>query len=68
MSLFTNTEEFYAAQDDFRRFLATQVNPCRRASGLEEISDIAARECFRIFDQYSTRWIPSSANPAQEQT
>lgn len=61
MSLFKNTEEFYAARDDFRRYVADQVNPCRRASGLEEISDDAARECFRILDQFSERWLSSSA-------
>lgn len=55
MSRFESTEEFFAAQDAFRRDVRDRINPIRREHGLEEISDVAARECFRLLDE---KWFP----------
>lgn len=45
---YESSEEFSAAQDAFRRYISETVNPVRAKYKLEQISDTAARECFRI--------------------
>ena len=48
--MFDKAEEYFAAQDEFRRYIADQVNPARVLNDLPPIDDHAARECFRIVD------------------
>lgn len=55
-SLFRTTEEFYVRQDEFRRYIADEVNPARVKHGLSEIRDEEARECFRIMDKFFVEW------------
>jgi hypothetical protein len=55
-SLFRTTEEFYVRQDEFRRYIADEVNPARAKHGLSEIRDDEARECFRIMDKFFAEW------------
>lgn len=62
MSRWPTTEHYYAAQDDFRRYIQREVNPARAKAGLSEIRDDEARECFRIIDQFLDRWM-GAANP-----
>lgn len=52
---YPSSEEFYAARDTFRRYVADEVNPARKAHGLTEIRDDEANECFRIIDQLCQR-------------
>ena len=56
MSAFDTTEEYYARQDEFRRYIKNKVNPARTAHGLKEIDDDSARECFRILDEFFIAW------------
>lgn len=55
-SLFRTAEEYFVRQDEFRRYIAEQVNPARAAHGLSEIRDDEARECFRIMDKFFGEW------------
>lgn len=57
MNRWPTTEHYYAAQDDFRRYIRDKVNPARAKAGLSEIRDEEARECFRIIDQFLDRWM-----------
>jgi len=49
-----NTEEWYAQRDAFIRYIDEEINPARRAAGLEEIRECEARECFRIIHDVQT--------------
>lgn len=55
-SIFRTSEEYFARQDEFRCYIAEQVNPARLAAGLSVIGDDEARECFRILDQFFVGW------------
>ena len=49
------TEQYFIEQDEFRRYVANQVNPARVEAGLKPIDDDSARECFRIiYDFHKT--------------
>lgn len=58
MSLFSggSAELFHARQDEFMRYVEDEVNPARVAAGLSEIRPHEARECFRIIDEFATKW------------
>jgi hypothetical protein len=46
----------HVRQDEFRRYIADEVNPARAKHGLTEIRDDEARECFRILDKFFAEW------------
>lgn len=46
------SEQWYALQEEFIRYIINQVNPARLDAGLSEIREHEARECFRILDDF----------------
>lgn len=57
MSRFATSDEYFLAQDVFRRYVQKEVNPHRVRAGLLEIRDDEARECFRIIDEFLDEWV-----------
>jgi len=45
------TEDYYAKQEQFVRYVDHKVNPARKESYLEPIREYEARECYRILHQ-----------------
>jgi hypothetical protein len=56
------TEEYYIKRDEFMRHIAFEVNPARLASGLSEIREHEARECYRIITDFQRKWNEPSSN------
>lgn len=46
------SEEWYILRDEFLRYVANEVNPARIGAGLKEIDMTAAKECFRVLDDF----------------
>jgi hypothetical protein len=66
MSRFATSDEYFRAQDEFRRYVETEVNPARVKHGLSEIRDAEARECFRIIDEFLDDWMKPSNRLADQ--
>ena len=56
------TEENYIERDAFIIYIQDKVNPARLKSGLEEIREYEARECFRILKDFSKSWNHQTGN------
>lgn len=56
------SEEYYIRRDEFMRYIDREVNPARRANGLEEIREHEARECFRIIVDFLRKWESHTSN------
>lgn len=56
------SEEYYIRRDEYMRYIDREVNPARRANGLEEIREHEARECFRIIVDFLRKWESSTSN------
>lgn len=62
MPLPDTSEEYYIRRDEVVRYIDREVNPARRANGLDEIREHEARECFRIIVDFLRKWESPTTN------